>query len=169
MLKSMLAAMAALTILPCLARADCTAASGDAERAQCIGQDLRRSDIDINDTYGQLRARLSPEGQAELRHQEIAWIKARAQACQVDTKEPDRDRWIANLLADYSKTVCVVRFTERRVAELRAQEAALVQPAPAAPAPARVPPLLALPQVDYDRGGMGDIYELVSQRAPDTG
>jgi uncharacterized protein YecT (DUF1311 family) len=167
MLKSLLIATAALAMLPCLANADCAAPSGDAERAQCIGQDLRRSDVEINDTYGQLRGRLSPEGQSELRHQEIAWIKARAQACQVDTREPDRDRWMANLLADYSKTVCVVRFTERRVAELRAQEAALVQPAPATPAPLPLPQ--ALPPIDYDHAGVGDIYELVAQKTPSTG
>ncbi len=164
MLKPLLVTMAALAILPVAAHADCAAPSGDAERAQCIGQDLRRSDVEINDTYGQVRGHLSPEGQSDLRHQEIAWIKVRAQACHVDTKEPDRDRWIANLLHDYSKTVCVVRFTERRVAELRAQEAALVQPAPATP-----PPQQTLPQVDYDHAGVGDIYELVAHKTPATG
>ncbi len=139
MFKRTLAMLAVLGAIPAVAWADCNSPATDSERAQCIGHDLRESDSVINDTYAQLRARLSPEGQSDLRHQEIAWIKARAQTCHVDTKEPDRDKWIANLLKDYSKTVCVVRFTERRIAELREQQAALAGPTHAAPAP--LPPL----------------------------
>ncbi len=164
----------ACIFVPAAALADCNAPASDAERAQCIGQDLRTSDTTINDTYSELRGRLSPEGQSELRHQEIAWIKARAQTCQVDTREPDRDKWLAALLTDYSKTVCVVRFTDQRVAELRAQLAALTRAAQAAPA--ALPPLLPmpppLPQAPQPRFGeapTGDIYRLVAHKIVATG
>jgi uncharacterized protein YecT (DUF1311 family) len=160
--------------VPAAARADCNAPASDAERAQCVGQDLRASDTAINDTYSQLRARLGPDGQSDLRHQEIAWIKARAQTCQVDTKAADRDKWLAALLTDYSKTVCVVRFTERRVAELRAQQAALIRAAPAAPA--ALPPLLPMPppvpetpQPGFGQTAAGDIYKLVAHKIVFTG
>jgi uncharacterized protein YecT (DUF1311 family) len=163
MLSRLLCVSTALALHAGLAHADCASPSGDSERAQCIGQDLRTSDIAINDTYGQLRAQLSPEGQSALRQQEIAWIKARAAACHVDTREPDRDRWIAGLLRDYGKTICVVRFTERRVAELRAQEAALVRPAPLPPQPqASAPAGGAL-------AGQGEVYELVAHNTPSAG
>jgi uncharacterized protein YecT (DUF1311 family) len=167
---------AAIGAWPCLAFADCTAPSSDAERAQCVGQELRNADAEINDIYGQLRARLSAEGQNELRHQEIAWIRLRAQDCQVDLKEPDRDKWIANLLRDFGKTVCVVRFTDRRIAELRAQQAALtgpqagapeaVPPPAGSPVPGAVPPAASgtassLPALVSPAG---DIYELDAQR-----
>jgi uncharacterized protein YecT (DUF1311 family) len=163
-----------IILIPAAALADCNEPANDAERARCVGQDLRASDTAINDTYSQLRARLSPEGQSDLRHQEIAWIKARAQTCQVDTREPDRDKWLAALLTDYSKTVCVVRFTDQRVAELRAQLAALTRPAPAASAP--LPPLLPLPPPLPDtpppgsgQVAAGDIFRLVAHKIVFTG
>ncbi len=162
----------ACIIVPAGALADCNAPASDADRANCIGQDLRASDTAINDTYSQLRARLSPDGQSDLRHQEIAWIKARAQTCQVDTKEPDRDKWLAALLTDYSKTVCVVRFTDQRVAELHAQLAGLVRAA----APAALPPLQPVPrplpeatQPGFGQADAGDIYKLVAHKIVFTG
>ena len=151
-----------LALLPAAAFADCNAPASDAERAQCVGHDLRATDTAINETYGELRAKLPPDGQDTLRHQEIAWIKLRAQTCKVDTKEPDRDKWIANLLHDFNKTVCVVRFTEQRNSELRAQLAALTPPAAAAPVPApAAPPPPVYPQ--------GDIYEVDAARTVSEG
>ncbi len=169
-----LVAMAVLAAVPAIARADCVSPATDSERAQCIGHDLRDSDVLINETYGQLRARLSPQGQNDLRGQEIAWIKARAQTCHVDTKEPDRDKWIANLLKDFDKTVCVVRFTNRRIAELQEQQAALSHSASSVPAP--LPPLEkssptapALPApssatAENTVPAGGDVYGLVAQK-----
>ena len=148
------------------ARADCTLPATDAERAQCIGSDLRRSDTVINDEYAHLRSLLDAQGQAELKHQEIAWIKQRAATCHVDLREPDRERWFADLLRDYSKTVCVVRFTDRRVAELQAQTAALQRqqaPAGQAAAPASLPALA-------QQGASGaDVYDVVARNQPATG
>jgi len=89
MFKLRLAVAAALSLCAAIAQATCNAPATDSERAQCIGNDLRYSDSTINDIYGQLRTRLSPQGQSDLRHQEIAWIRIRAQTCQVDLKEYD--------------------------------------------------------------------------------
>jgi uncharacterized protein YecT (DUF1311 family) len=151
MLKHLFVTTACAT-LATHAYADCTVAATDSERAQCIGQELRESDKIINQEYAHLRAVLDTDGQANLRRAEIAWIKERAATCQVDAKEADRERWLASVLADYSKTVCVVRLTERRVAELRAQNAALTQPAP---------PPQAAPS--------GEVYDVVSKVSPSTG
>ena len=183
MLKLGLAVAAALGTFPAIAYADCNSATTDAERAQCVGHDLRESDTVINDIYTQLRARLSPQGQSDLRHEEIGWIKARAQACRVDTKEPDRDKWIANLLKDFDKTVCVVRFTQRRIAQLRAQQAALAGSAPGLPAalpPLAVPPAsIPAPPVASETASTppeaaivaptANIYELDAQRSVSHG
>jgi uncharacterized protein YecT (DUF1311 family) len=146
-----------------VAHAACDTADSDSERAACIGQELRASDGVINEVYGRLRTRLDPAAADALRHQEIDWIRARARLCQVDLKEPDRDRWIANLLQDYSKTVCVVRFTDARVAELRAQEAALASPAQV---PQGAPANLPLPPAPASGA---DVFGLVAQRAPSSG
>ncbi len=148
------------------ARADCTLPATDAERAQCVGSDLRRSDTVINDEYTHLRNLLDTQGQAELKHQEIAWIKQRAATCHVDLREPDRERWFNDLLHDYSKTVCVVRFTDRRVAELQAQTAALKQPQaatgqPAAPA--------ALPALAPQAASGAEVYDVVARNQPANG
>jgi uncharacterized protein YecT (DUF1311 family) len=144
-----------------IAHAACEASS-DAARAQCIGQELRASDQVINDAYAHLHDALDADGQAALRHQEIAWIRLRAKTCQVDARQSDREKWFADLLTDFGKTVCVVRFTDQRVAELRAQQAALRPAATAGAPPAQVLP----PPAPSDTG---DIYELVAQKMPASG
>jgi uncharacterized protein YecT (DUF1311 family) len=155
-----------------IAHADCALPATDAERVQCIGQELLASDKTINDEYGRLHELLNAQGQADLRHQEIMWIKARASACQIDLKEHDREKWLADVMRDYSRTVCVVRFTDRRVSELRAQIAALAdasQPAsPGLPATAPAGGPAALPALDT-RAADADVYDLVAQRQVTTG
>ncbi|HLZ66883.1 MAG TPA: lysozyme inhibitor LprI family protein [Aliidongia sp.] len=138
------------------AHADCDGAATDAERAECIGQELRTADKTINEIYQALRASRDDTGKAALRSQQIQWLKQRDQTCQSASKETDREKWFANLLTDFGKTVCVVRFTDQRVAELKAEQSAAATPTAAAPPP---PPV----------SSEADVYDLVASRRPTTG
>lgn len=143
------------------AHADCDGAATDAERAQCIGQELRTADKTINEIYQALRASRDDAGKAALRSQQIQWLKLRDQTCQSASKEPDREKWFDGLLTDFGKTVCVVRFTDQRVAELKAQQTAAAAPAaPASPASPATPPAVATE---------ADVYDLVANHRPMTG
>lgn len=155
------AAVFGIVMMVGAARADCTGPTTDAERARCVGLELMASDQTINDEYHRLHEALDDAGRTALRHQEIAWIKARAATCGIDTKESNREKWFASLLGDFNKTVCVVRFTGQRVAALEAQYAVLSKPAePAQPmTPAATPSATVEP----------DIYDIVAQRFPSSG
>jgi uncharacterized protein YecT (DUF1311 family) len=180
MLKHFVGGLALFFCLTDLAYADCMAPKTDAERAQCIGQELMASDKKINDEYHQLHDALDTADQATLRHQEITWIKARAAACQVDMKESDREKWLATLLVDFNKTVCVVRFTSQRVAELQAQYDTVMRAravAAAPPAKSETPASPSAPKtfdelLQYLRRTSPlsqDVYDVVAQRTPSAG
>ena len=133
------------------ARADCDNAATDQERAECIGQELRAADKTINDLYQALRASRDDAGKAALRTQQIQWLKLRDQTCQSASKETDREKWFANLLTDFGKTVCVVRFTNQRVAELTAEQASATAATPASAA------------------SEADVYDLIANHKPSNG
>src|SRR5262249_18386582 len=91
-------------------------------------------------------------GKTSLRDEQRAWLRARDKACVLDNKESDRERWLQAILADQEKTVCVVRYTFERVAQLDAllkQKVASAPPnlpsAPQAPPPAPTPVATAPP------------------------
>lgn len=115
--------------------ASCDLPKDDAEKARCIGEELRRSDAEINRIYAELRGKLAEPERLALRDAQRRWLKERDQTCTLNSKESDRQKWYAALLADYGKTVCVVRYTDRRAAELRSQLASLDKPASQAPSP----------------------------------
>jgi uncharacterized protein YecT (DUF1311 family) len=85
------------------------------QRAQCIGAELRGADATINRVYGDLMKTLSPDDRTALREQQRAWIKTRDKKCGLTWSKGDREAWLADLLKDYQKTVCVVRLTNERV------------------------------------------------------
>jgi uncharacterized protein YecT (DUF1311 family) len=120
--------------------AQCEAPKTDAQRAQCIGDELRSSDRTINRVYLELMKSLSPADQTSLRDDERAWLRSRDRTCGLASSQGDRNQYFANLLRDYQKTVCVVRLTNERVATLNNyQRANAVSPPPASPAPAPAP------------------------------
>jgi uncharacterized protein YecT (DUF1311 family) len=99
-------------------RAQCDNPKTSEQRAQCVGDELRGSDRTINRVYGDLLKSLSPDDRIALRNDQRAWIKMRDQECGLTWSKGDRDAWLADLLRDYQKTVCVVRFTNDRVQAL---------------------------------------------------
>lgn len=107
-----------LTFAASAAHAQCDNPKTDAQRAQCIGDELRGSDRTINRVYGELMKSLAPDDRTKLREDQRAWIKHRDQTCNLTWSKGDREAWLADLLRDYQKTVCVVRFTNERVGAL---------------------------------------------------
>lgn len=99
--------------------ADCDNPKDDAERAVCLGVELRLSDAQINSTYETLFATLDEAGKRKLRAEQLDWLRLRNKVCQLDAHESDREKWFHNILQDYYKTVCVVRLTSLREAELK--------------------------------------------------
>lgn len=86
--------------------------------ALCLGNELRQSDVKINDIYQQLMGRLDEPEQTKLLDDQRAWLKERDEICLLDRHESNREKWLRNVLTDYRKTVCVTRFTRYRAIEL---------------------------------------------------
>lgn len=113
--------------------ADCRNPGTSLEISLCLGQELRESDAKINQSYQKLMGKLSGADRLALRAQQRAWIKRRDSACDLDEKQTDREKWYAELLRDYGKTVCVSKYTRQRTAELdRMLQTLSVQPEAAA-------------------------------------
>jgi uncharacterized protein YecT (DUF1311 family) len=125
--------------------------------AQCLGQDLRESDIKINASYQELMKKLNETDKTNLRLMQRAWIKDRDMACQLDNKESNRERWYQALLKDYTKTVCVTRFTRQRTLALNAMltpkaDVPAINTKPvAAIAPAAQPTTQNVPSLAFDK------------------
>ncbi len=117
-------ALLAIASFPVLAHADCQNPANQAESIRCLGESLTDSDQKINQTYQALRAKLDDAGKTKLRDEQRAWLKERAQVCRIDDKEADRTKWLAAILKDPAKTVCVVRYTRQREEILAASLAA---------------------------------------------
>jgi len=97
---------------------DCADPKTSSAIAECLSQDLRRSDDKINFSYQELMSRLGAPAKADLRESQRAWIKKRDADCGTDTRERDREKWYQFLSKDYGKIVCVTRHTQQRTAEL---------------------------------------------------
>jgi uncharacterized protein YecT (DUF1311 family) len=60
---------------------NCEQPASDAERAACLGAQLRASDQTINRVYKELMGSLSDAGKAQLRGEQRVWIAARTKTC----------------------------------------------------------------------------------------
>jgi len=97
---------------------ECDRPQTSEEVAHCLGNELRQSDVKINDIYQQLIARLDATGRKKLRDEQRAWLKERDEVCILDRRETNREKWLLETLKDYRKTVCVTRYERFRTAEL---------------------------------------------------
>ncbi|MEA1651446.1 lysozyme inhibitor LprI family protein [Nitrospirillum sp. BR 11164] len=129
--------------------ANCDRPASDEETVQCLGADLRRTDAEINRVYNEVRGKLDDAGKLALRNEQRAWLKRRDETCGLDNKESDREKWFQAILTNRAKTVCVVRFTNERSAQLAAEQAGQ------APAP--------------DAAASGDLYEIWARPPVSTG
>jgi uncharacterized protein YecT (DUF1311 family) len=107
-----------LLLAPAATRAQCDHPKTSEQRAQCVGDELRGADHTINRVYGDLMKSLSADDRIKLRDDQRAWIKSRDKQCNLTWSKGDRETWLADLLKDYQKTVCVVRLTNERVQAL---------------------------------------------------
>lgn len=105
------------TIQPAVG-AGCDKPRSSEEVANCLGGELRDSDARINQSYQAAMKLLGEDEQKALRTEQRSWIKERDTVCNLDTREKDRERWYRGILTDYSKTVCVTRYTRVRTTEL---------------------------------------------------
>jgi len=138
-LKHLLPLIGMLTVAA-TAHAECAQDASDEAVKACLAQDLRDSDRRINAVYKSLQESSDEAGKLALRDEQRAWLKSRDKACQLSNKEFDREKWLQSILASQERTVCVVRYTFSRVAQL---DQALKQRAPGkmvdAPAAPRAP------------------------------
>jgi uncharacterized protein YecT (DUF1311 family) len=117
-LTALIAMIFHFAVTPSGVQAQCDNPKTSEQRAQCVGDELRGSDRTINRVYGDLLKSLSPDDRIALRNDQRGWIKMRDQECGLTWSKGDREAWLADLLRDYQKTVCVVRFTNDRVQTL---------------------------------------------------
>jgi uncharacterized protein YecT (DUF1311 family) len=117
-LIAFLAMILLFAVAPSGAQAQCDHPKTSAQRAQCVGDELRGADRTINRVYSDLMKSLTPEDRGTLRNEQRAWIKTRDENCGLTWSKGDREAWLADLLQDYQKTVCVVRLTNDRVQAL---------------------------------------------------
>src|SRR5918992_732450 len=103
-----------------LAYAQCGVNASEAEIRRCLTQDLRDSDQRINAVYKTVMAAMDEASQTGLRNEQRAWLRRRDKVCALDSRETNREKWLQGIMTDQSKTICVVRFTFGRVAELDA-------------------------------------------------
>jgi uncharacterized protein YecT (DUF1311 family) len=103
-----------------LAYAECGVNASEAEIRRCLTQDLRDSDQRINAVYKTVMAAMDEASQTALRNEQRAWLRRRDKVCALDSRETNREKWLQGIMTDQSKTICVVRFTFGRVAELDA-------------------------------------------------
>ena len=134
---------AAIVGLAVSASAQCQNPTTDAQRAQCLGDELRGADRTINRVYGELAKSLPPVDRLTLRNDEREWLKTRDRTCAITWSQGNRAAWFAELLRDYQKTVCVVRLTNDRVTVLNGYQTA--NAVVAAPAPRVAPVAQAAP------------------------
>lgn len=114
------AVIAVVCLFPRAAFASCDHPKNDAERAQCLGIELKGADATINRVYSNLMTTLPTAERTTLRDEQRRWIASRDKTCELGSSQGDRDAWLASLLRDYMKTVCVVRLTNERVQTLDA-------------------------------------------------
>jgi uncharacterized protein YecT (DUF1311 family) len=107
---------------------DCDSPKTSEQVAQCLGVELRESDAKINTMYKQVMEKIGDAEKTDLRLHQRKWIKERDSACQLNSKETNREKWYQELLKDYAKTVCVTRFTNRRTSELEKMLAYVSRP-----------------------------------------
>lgn len=115
-----LIALAVFGTLSSALSASCDQPSTDAEWKSCLASELRSSDGLINTEYQKLFKTLGKNQQITLRNEQREWLKIRDQSCKLDSRETNREKWFQKILKDPYQTVCVVRFTDARIEELKA-------------------------------------------------
>ncbi|MGQ0384112.1 MAG: lysozyme inhibitor LprI family protein [Gammaproteobacteria bacterium] len=91
--------------------------AADSQRA-CLANELTSADDEINSVYQQLLQQVDSGARSNLRRQQRSWLKVRDSTCRLTSAIHDRSAWIAYVLADSARALCVTRFTRQRLAYL---------------------------------------------------
>lgn len=166
-MKTMIAALSATALVAFAgpAFADCGSGTSKDDVKACLSQELHDSDRRINAVYRTLMASRDDAAKIALRSEQRAWLRQRNNTCGLNSKEPDREKWLQAILANDAKTVCVVRYTFARVGALNDQlpKTGAAPQLPAAPqAPKFQPQAAGLPSGSGSYRFMEDGYALES-------
>lgn len=98
---------------PAMAQPNCQDPETQSEMNQCSALELERADRQINATYADLRARLSPERRELLKQAQLSWIRFKEQKCDLESLHSEGGS-IQPLLIN----MCLVKMTQERNEEL---------------------------------------------------
>jgi uncharacterized protein YecT (DUF1311 family) len=80
------------------------------------GNDLRKSDQQLNAVYNKLRAKISDAGKAKLQAAQQSWLRFRDQECEFETMGTVGGSIHSMIVAN-----CLTRLTDHRIKDLEAQ------------------------------------------------
>lgn len=81
---------------------------------QCVAEDFRKADAELNEAYRELMARLDAAAKAELRTAQRAWIAFRDAHCDFEGKAAE-----GGSLEPFLQGSCAAGLTRERIAHLR--------------------------------------------------
>ena len=97
-----------------LRRRGCGDERTQTEMNRCADWEYRATDAELNQVYGQLRARLDPKRQQALTGAQRAWIRYRDAHCSYEASANE-----GGSLEPFTRSTCLARVTRGRTAELR--------------------------------------------------
>lgn len=97
-----------------LRRRGCGDERTQTEMNSCAEWERRAADAELNQAYGQLRARLDAKRQQALLEAQRAWIRYRDAHCAYEASANE-----GGSLEPYTRGICLARVSRGRTAELR--------------------------------------------------
>jgi uncharacterized protein YecT (DUF1311 family) len=94
----------------------CADATSQAEMNNCWGNEYKKADVQLNQTYQQLAAMLEEDDKTELKAAENAWIKYRDAHCDFVA-----DQYKGGTMRPMIHAICLADVTSNRTTELKNQ------------------------------------------------
>lgn len=80
---------------------------------QCTYQEMKKADARLGKVYNAYMKRLPPAEKAQLKNDELAWIKRKEQACQVEGTDYERGSMQSMVIS-----MCLEEKANQRIVEL---------------------------------------------------
>ncbi len=93
---------------------NCAKATTTPEINECTGRQAKAADRKLNQTYQQLRPKLSSKQRQRLTQAQLDWIKFRDRTCEYEAGE-----WEGGTGANSAYLSCLTRVTEQRTTDLQ--------------------------------------------------
>ncbi|OPY78016.1 MAG: hypothetical protein A4E64_00932 [Syntrophorhabdus sp. PtaU1.Bin058] len=129
---------------------------------KCAIADLRYIDRRMNTLYHALRKELKPGEASAVSSTQREWIRRRDALCSLDAKKRSRESWLRYVAKSITRTSCVLKATEKRVAELEEMEYQLDTPpvfATTAPTPEKISPMSGELTTENDSTAVGSFIK----------